>query len=253
MFDTDLAGKVAVITGGGVGIGAAIARRLAKAGAHVVVTYRSHEPSADDMARLRAEGGPDPIALPLDLTVEEDVDAFAAEVLRRLGRVDILVHNAGGLIQRSSIQDMPYDLFRKVQILNVDSVFLLTKRLIPAIPGGGRIIIVTSLAGRSGGHAGATAYATAKAALFGFTRGLATEMAGRGITVNAVAPGFIEATPFHDTFTTEQSKQKTITTIPLGRAGTPEDVAAAVRWLASPESGFVTGTITDINGGQHFS
>jgi 3-oxoacyl-[acyl-carrier protein] reductase len=253
MSDQDLKGKVAIVTGGGVGIGAGIAQSLASRGARVIVTYRSHEPSRDALAHLRSADGQDAIALPVDLTLETEVEKFGAEVERQVGKVDILVHNAGGLIERSKIEDMPYDLFRRVQTLNVDSVFLLTKRILPILSDDGRIVIVASLAGRSGGHAGATAYATAKAALFGFTRGLSKEVADRRITVNAVAPGFIEATPFHDTFTTQESKQQTIATIPLGRAGNPADVASAVTWLASPGASFITGVVVDINGGQHFS
>jgi 3-oxoacyl-[acyl-carrier protein] reductase len=133
-------------------------------------------------------------------------------------------------------------------------MLLTTQHALPLMTrGAGRIINVASLAGRTGGHPGALAYATAKAAVFGFTRSLATELAPRAITVNALAPGFIEATPFHDTFTTAESKRATITTIPAGRAGTPDDVAGPALWLASEHSSFVTGTVVDINGGQHFA
>ena len=117
---------------------------------------------------------------------------------------------------------------------------------------GGRIINVASLAGRNGGHPGATAYASSKAAVFGFTRGLSNDLPPSGITVNALAPGFIEATPFHDTFTTPDSKAATITTIPLQRAGIPADVSGIALWLASDQSSFITGTVLDINGGQYF-
>ncbi|MGJ8517865.1 SDR family NAD(P)-dependent oxidoreductase [Carnimonas bestiolae] len=253
MSNQDLNGKIAVVTGGAVGIGAAIAQSLAARGARIVFTYHSHAPSQQALDALRTPDQQEAIAYSIDLTSESAVEEFGSEIEREVGKVDILVHNAGGLVERSRIEEMPYTLFRNVQTLNVDSVFLLSKRLIPLMPEEGRIVIVASLAGRSGGHPGATAYATAKAALFGFTRGLSKEVADRRITVNAVAPGFIEATPFHDTFTTEASKQHTITTIPLGRAGVPDDVASAVSWLASPGASFVTGTIIDINGGQHFS
>ncbi|WP_102159625.1 SDR family NAD(P)-dependent oxidoreductase [Zhihengliuella halotolerans] len=253
MNHLDLHGRTALVTGGGVGIGAAIAEELARRGARVVVTYHSHTPDDDALAALGSADGKPGFAVRADLTIESEVEALGRRLEQDCGNVDILVHNAGGLLQRSRISDMPYDLFRRVQALNVDSVFLVTRRILPLMRDGGRIVTVASLAGRSGGHAGATAYATAKAALFGFTRGLAGEVAADGITVNAVAPGFIEATPFHDTFTTVDSKQHTVSGIPVGRAGVPADVASAVVWLASPGAAFTTGTILDINGGQHFS
>ncbi|MCO1339918.1 short-chain dehydrogenase [Kocuria polaris] len=253
MNDIDLHGRTALVTGGGVGIGAAIAEKLARRGARVVITYRSHRPDDDALARHHGADGAPGLAVRADLTVEAEVAALGQSLASECGNIDILVHNAGGLLQRSRISDMPYDLFRRVQAVNVDSVFLVTRQILPLMRDGGRIITVASLAGRSGGHAGATAYATAKAGLFGFTRGLASEVAADGITVNAVAPGFIEATPFHDTFTTADSKQQTVRGIPVGRAGVPDDVAAAVAWFASPGAAFTTGTILDVNGGQHYS
>lgn len=249
----ELSGKTAVVSGGGIGIGAGIARGLAERGARIIVTYRTHEPDAAALEELRNVDGEPALAVRVDLTEPEEVAEFARRVSEEAGHVDILVHNAGGLIERSPIAEMPYSLFRRVQQVNVDSVFLLTGAMLPLMGDGGRIIVVASLAGRNGGHPGATAYATAKAALFGFTRGLAKELAPAGITVNAVAPGFIEATPFHDTFTSQESKAQTLTTIPVGRAGVPADVASATTWLASPGAAFITGVILDVNGGQQFS
>lgn len=138
--------------------------------------------------------------------------------------------------------------------MNLDSMFLFTQAAEPHLRrhGNGRVINIGSLAGHTGGHPGALAYATAKAGVLGFTRALATELGPCGITVNAVAPGFVEATPFHDTFTTEASKQATVLGIPLGRPGQPGDVASAVRWLASPDAGFVSGAVIDVNGAQYF-
>jgi 3-oxoacyl-[acyl-carrier protein] reductase len=239
-----------LITGGATGIGRAIAVELARAGARVAITYRTHEPDDELTAELSAAG--EAVLLPLDATAEDQVASTMRRLAREFGSLDILVNNAGGLVQRSTIAEMDFTLWRKVIAVNLDSMFLVTHHALPFLAAGGRIINVASLAGRNGGHPGATAYASSKAAVFGFTRGLAKELAPSGITVNALAPGFIEATPFHDTFTTAESKAATISTIPLKRAGTPADVSALALWLASDPSSFITGTVLDINGGQYF-
>jgi 3-oxoacyl-[acyl-carrier protein] reductase len=239
-----------LITGGATGIGRAIAVELARAGARVAVTYRTHEPDDELTAELSAAG--QAVLLPLDATAEDEVASTMQRLAGEFGSLDILVNNAGGLVQRSTIAEMDFTLWRKVIAVNLDSMFLVTHHALPFLAAGGRIINVASLAGRNGGHPGATAYASSKAAVFGFTRGLSKELAPSGITVNALAPGFIEATPFHDTFTTPDSKAATITTIPLQRAGTPADVSGIALWLASDQSSFITGTVLDINGGQYF-
>lgn len=250
-FETSLQGKRALVTGGGTGIGRAIALGLAEAGAHVAVTYRTHEPDEELRSNVHRLSGAPLLTVGLDATQPDEVRSAVADVTAE-GPIDILVNNAGGLVQRSAIADMDFDLWRQVLAVNLDTMFLATHFALPKMNDGGRIVNVASLAGRNGGHAGATAYAASKAAVFGFTRGLAKEVAERGITVNALAPGFIEATPFHDTFTTSDSKAKTIETIPLGRAGNPDDVASAAVWLASEGAGFVSGTVIDINGAQYF-
>lgn len=252
-MSNSLTGKTALITGGGVGIGFEIAAALAAAGARVAVTYRSHQPDDDQMKQLIAGDGSLPLAIASDATDDDSAVELMKTIENEFGKLDILVNNAGGLVQRCLIKDMDFALWRSVQAVNTDSAFLTTHHALPLLSSpGGRIINIASLAGRNGGHPGATAYATSKAALFGFTRGLAKEVAPDGITVNAVAPGFIEATPFHDTFTTESSKAATINGIPAGRAGRPSDVADAVLWLAGEGSSFVSGTVVDVNGAQYF-
>jgi 3-oxoacyl-[acyl-carrier protein] reductase len=239
-----------LVTGGGTGIGRAIATELARAGARVAITYRAHEPDDELTAQLAIAG--DPVLVPLDATAEDQVVAAIDRVGDAFGSLDILVNNAGGLVARSTIADMDFALWRKVIAVNLDSMFLVTHYALPILNRGGRIINIASLAGRNGGHPGATAYASSKAAVFGFTRGLAKELAPSGVTVNALAPGFIEATPFHDTFTTPESKAATITTIPMQRAGTPTDVSGVVVSLVSDPFRFVTGAVVDVNGGQYF-
>jgi len=248
-----LAGKTALVTGGGIGIGAGIAATYVTAGASVAITYRSHPPSQEFVADLTTASRQAPVVIQLDATSEKSVVAAAAQISDKLGKLYILVNNVGGLVKRSPISEMPFELWKEVIAVNLDSAFLITHYLLPILSrGNGRIINIASLAGRNGGHPGATAYAAAKAALFGFTRGLSKELAPAGITVNALAPGFIEGTPFHDTFTTAESKRASISTIPVGRAGVPTDVASAALWLASDSAAFVTGTVIDINGGQYF-
>jgi 3-oxoacyl-[acyl-carrier protein] reductase len=253
VFEQSLNGKTALITGGGTGIGQGIALALAQAGARIAITYNNHKPDQDFADEVERHSGHPLTSLQLDATVQTEVQRIVELLGREFGGLDILVNNVGGLIQRSAIGDMDFKLWRQVLAVNLDSTFLMTHFALPLINGGGRIINIASLAGRNGGHAGATAYATSKAAIFGFTRGLSKELAPAGITVNALAPGFIEATPFHDTFTTAESKAATVETIPLGRAGVPEDVAGAALWLASDHARFVTGTVVDINGGQYFA
>jgi 3-oxoacyl-[acyl-carrier protein] reductase len=245
----DLANTTALVTGGGVGIGRQIALRLARAGSRVAVTYRTHEP---DPELLDALGGSDAVTMSLDVTSESEVATLAADLAERFGTLDVLVNNAGGLVKRATLAELDPELWRTILAVNLDSTYLVTRALLPMLTRGrGRVINIGSLAGHNGGGPGAVAYATSKAAIVGFTRAVAKEVAADGITVNALAPGFIEATPFHETFTSAEAKAATLAAIPVGRAGIPEDVAAAVHWLASADSGFVTGTVVDINGGHY--
>lgn len=243
--DKPLAGRTALVTGGGVGIGRGIADELAGLGADVVVTYLTHPVDDADGAAFEA--------IRVDATQETEVAQAVADIVAGHGRIDILVNNVGGLIGRHRIDDMSFDHWRTVLAVNLDSMFLFTHHVLPHMTGGwGRIVNVSSLAGRNGGGNGSTAYAATKAAVLGFTRGLSKEVAPDGITVNAVAPGLILATPFHETFTPLDSQQATIASLPVGRAGYPADVAAPVGWLCTEASGFITGAVIDINGGQYF-
>jgi 3-oxoacyl-[acyl-carrier protein] reductase len=247
---TDLSNTTALVTGGGVGIGRQIALRLARAGARVAVTYRNHQPDSELITAIHTAS--EPVIIQLEATSEAEVAALASTISERFGTLDVLVNNVGGLVKRATLTELDLPLWREVMAVNLDSTYLVTRALLALITRRrGRVINIASLAGQNGGGPGALAYATAKAAIFGFTRGLAREVAPDGITVNALAPGFIEDTPFHDTFTSPDAKAATIAAIPLGRVGVPDEVAGAVEWLASADSGFVTGAVIDINGGQY--
>jgi 3-oxoacyl-[acyl-carrier protein] reductase len=249
----DLAGRTALVTGGTVGIGRAIAVALAESGADVAVTYRTHPPE-ETLAALH-DAGVRGLAKPLDATQSADVNAVIAEVAFQFGgRLDILVNNAGGLVGRAPLAEMSDELWHQVFDVNVTSAFYCTRAALPYMTSGwGRIINMGSIAAHHGGGPGSGAYSAAKAAVHTMTRSLAKEMAPRGITVNAVAPGFIGETPFHDTFTTQEGRAATVTQTPLRREGVPADVAGAVLYLASDLAAFVTGEVIEVNGGLWFA
>ncbi len=247
---SDLTGRRALVTGGATGIGRAVAVALARAGADVAVTHLAHD-AADVVERIR-ERGRKGFAVQLDARRSWDVDAAVNAAAQALGGLDVLVNNAGGLVDRRPLVGTDDAHWHHVMDLNLSSVFYATRAALTHLPDGGRIVTIGSQAAASGGGTGAVPYATAKAAVEGFTRALARELGPRGITVNAVAPGFVGGTPFHATHTPEPAQQAAVAATPLGRAGTPEDVADAVLHLASDGASFVTGTVLDVNGGAWF-
>jgi 3-oxoacyl-[acyl-carrier protein] reductase len=248
-----LEGRTALVTGGAVGIGLGICSGLAAAGADVAFTHHRHPPE-EAVAAIEAAGRTaHPLAL--DVTdpsaVTRTVDA-AANALG--GRIDVLVNNAGGLLARVPIAEMSDDHWRRVIDVNLSSAFFCARAAIPVLSDGhGRIVNISSLAGFDGGGPGGAAYAASKAGMVALTRGLAKELAERSITVNAVAPGLILDTPFHDTFSTDAMKRAGVERIPLGRGGTVDDVAGAVVYLASDAASFVTGEVIQLNGGMFFA
>ena len=239
------------MTGGALGIGRAIAVRLAAEGVAVAVGY--HRQPADEVVAEIEAGGGEAVGVDLDVTDPGRVDAAVAEVVARLGRLDILVNNAGGLVARIPIAEMRDEHWEQVLRLNLTSAFSCTRAAAPYLGDGGRIVNVSSMAAENGGGPGAAAYAAAKAGMLGFTRAAAKEFGAKGITVNAVAPGFIGATPFHATFSSAEAQRSMVGQTAVGRAGGPAEVAAVVAFLASPDAAYVTGTVTDINGGSWFS
>jgi 3-oxoacyl-[acyl-carrier protein] reductase len=251
-MEINLKGKTALVTGGNIGIGRAISLALARSGADVAITYFDHDEAAAQT--IRALGCQCPY-LRLDATNSAEVNQVFAQAAQELGgHIDILVNNAGHLVGRVPIAEMSDEFWHKVINVNMTTVFYCSRAVIPFMnTGWGRIVNMSSLAGRDGGGAGAAAYSAAKAGVAGLTRALAKEFAAKGITVNALAPGLILGTPFHATFTKPEIQQKIIASIPVGRAGTPEDVAGAMLYLVSDLASFVTGEIIEINGGVWFA
>jgi 3-oxoacyl-[acyl-carrier protein] reductase len=249
--EIQLKNKVALVTGGAVGLGAAIIVALAKAGARVGFTYLHHDKGQVETA-LRNEGA-EWHAWQLDVTDSQAVENVITDAARRFDGIDILVNNAGGMLSRASLLEVDDDHWHRTLELNLSSAMYCTRAAYRHMRSPGRVIFVASLAGQNGGSQGQLAYATAKAGLFGLTRALAKELAPAGTTVNAIAPGIILGTPFHETFTPKPAQAEAVRRIPLGRAGVPEDVAGAVLFLSSHLSSFVTGEILDVNGGQWFA
>jgi 3-oxoacyl-[acyl-carrier protein] reductase len=247
----DLTGKTALVTGGGVGIGEAIALALAEAGADIALTYQSHD--GERVADAIRELGRRATAFQLDAADSADVERVVAEAAAALGgRIDILINNAGGLVATRDVASTDDAHWRQVIDLNLSSAFFCTRAVLQHMRDGGRIVCISSLAARNGGAPGSVPYATAKAGILGLVRGLAKELGPSGITVNAIAPGLILDTPFHATFTPEDRQQATIAATPLRRAGYPADCAGAVLYLVSDLGSFANGAVIELNGGTYF-
>ena len=248
-----LEAKRALVTGGGQGLGYAITARLLEAGADVAVHYFSSEAGARELKCLAETRGRRAEIFRADLTNPGDAAALVDDAARFLGGLDILVNNAGDLVERRTLEEVDVDFWQRVMNVNLTSMLLVTQAATPwlAKTGQASIVNLSSLAGRKGGHPGSLVYSTSKGGVLTWTRALATELASRGIRVNAVAPGLILGTRFHATHTSAASAQASVKQIPLGRAGTPDDVARAVVVLASEYDGFITGATLDINGGVY--
>jgi len=250
----DLAGKRVLITGASSGIGAALARAFGAQGAKLALHFNSHGDAARALAREIAQDAVEPVLVRGDLSKRGEAKRVVEEAAGKLGGLDILVNNAGGLGERRPIADVDDALFDFVYDLNVRSVIGATQAAIPHFEksGGGNIINVGSIAGIDGGGAGASVYATAKAAVHNVTRHLARDLAKKNIRVNTVAPGAI-ATPFHER-TPKERLEAMKNAAPLGRIGEAQDCVGAFLFLASNElSGYITGTIIHVNGGMYMS
>lgn len=247
-MNIDLTGKTAVITGGNIGIGKAFSLALARCGVKVVATYFTSE------FEEFAENGQTIYGLPLDATDSDQVNSVMAQAAEKFGgKIDILINNAGGLLGRVLVPEMSDEHFHNVMDVNFSSTFYCTRAVLEHMPDGGRIVNLSSLAAHDGGGNGSVIYSASKAAVIGFTRGMAKELGSRRITVNALAPGFIANTTFHNTFTPDAVQQAIIGKTPLGRGGTPDDVANAALYLVSDMGSFITGELMEVNGGLYFA
>jgi 3-oxoacyl-[acyl-carrier protein] reductase len=246
----DLTGRVALVTGGAVGIGRAAVLALARAGAAVGVHYHTSRAEAEETAAMVQQSGGRAFLLPGDLTDEVQVNAVVDKLLSQAGRLDVLFNNAGSPLARTRIEDCPTDLWRRAFDVNVTSAFFVTRRAVPALraSGHGSVINNLTLSVQTGGANGAGPYAAAKGALQVLTRTLARELAPK-VRVNAVMPGVIE-TRHHETFSTPERMEEYRRETPLGRNGQAEEVAEAVLFLASDASSFLTGALLDVNGGR---
>jgi len=243
--------QVALITGASSGIGRATAEAFAKQGARVGVNYCKNRAGAEQAAESIRKAGGEALVVRADVTRIDNVLAMVETVRKAWGPIDILVNNAGDLLARRSLADMSEEYWDQIMALNLKSVFLCVRAVWEEMASRktGCIINVTSIAGRNGGGPGAAAYAAAKGGLLTYTKGLAKELAPHGIRVNGIAPGVI-ATPYHERYSPGEVFQRFIASIPLGRAGTSEDVADAIIFLASPAARYIIGETLEVNGGM---
>jgi 3-oxoacyl-[acyl-carrier protein] reductase len=239
--------SVVLVTGAARGIGAAIAVRLAGAGARIGLNYRQNHAAAEATAAKVAEAGGEPLLLPGDVSDPAGVSAVFEGLLGRWGRIDVLVNNAG-IVRDTLILRMTDDDWDRVLETNLRSAFLCTRAALRPMlrQRSGRIINLSSISGVRG-NAGQANYAASKAGLIALTKSVAREVASRGITVNAVAPGLIETDI--TTHMPEKARQALVEQIPLGRMGTPEEVAALVAFLASDQASYLTGQAIVLDGG----
>jgi len=249
----DLKGKVALVTGASTGIGAAVAREFGRLGVRVAVHYHASAPAADAVAADIRAGGGQAIVLQADARSSPQMRQLVADTVARFGRLDILVNNAGALVRRMPIEAFDDALFDEVVDLNVRSALVAASAAVPQMraQGGGNLIFVTSVAARHGGGPGASIYAGSKGFVSTATRGLAKELVGDRIRVNAVSPGVI-TTPFHDKFTRPDQLEAMRLTIPMARLGSADECVGAFVYFASDRlSGYVTGQVLEVNGGQY--
>ncbi|MFY0602977.1 MAG: glucose 1-dehydrogenase [Flavobacteriaceae bacterium] len=253
MNENKLVGKNVLITAGAQGIGESITKHFIDSGANVAIHYFSSADKANQLVDYATNKGQNALAISGDLTKEADANAMVEKTIEVLGSLDILINNAGSLVARKMLNEIETDFWHKVMDINLTSMMFVTRAASPYLAKNenSSIVNLASLAGRKGGHPGSLVYSTSKGAILTFTRALSAELGPDGIRVNAVSPGLILGTSFHNTHTTKESADATTASIPIQRAGNAADVARAVLYLASEYDGFITGATLDINGGVY--
>ncbi|MDQ6694529.1 MAG: 3-oxoacyl-ACP reductase FabG [Chloroflexota bacterium] len=250
-YTLDLSGKVALVTGGGRGIGRAVALSLGSAGARVAVNYNASAAAAEEVAGAIASDGGEATTIKADVSKSSEVDAMITGLVKEWGRIDILVNNAG-ITRDNLMMRMSQEEWDAVMDTNLRSAYFTTRAVLrPMLRNRwGRIISLSSVVGLTG-NAGQANYAAAKAGLIGFTKSIAREVGSRNITANCIAPGFIETDITAGL--PDELKAQMLKTIPAERYGQPEDVANAVLFLASDLSSYVTGQVINVDGGMVMS
>ena len=248
-----LTNKNVLVTAGAQGIGASITRHFIDSGANVAIHYYSSAATANELKEYALQKGQKAVVIQGDLTQEAAANALIEKTIAAFGGIDILVNNTGSLVARNLLPEITNEFWQQVMDINLTSMLFVTRAASPYLikNENSSIVNLSSLAGRKGGHAGSLAYATSKGAILTFTRALSTELGSEGVRVNAVAPGLILGTSFHNTHTTKASAAATVAGIPIQRAGNAADVARAVLYLASEYDGFISGATLDINGGVY--
>ena len=252
-MENEFGNKTALVTGASRGIGAATSLALARAGvSKVLMHYHSYREGAEvTLAAVRKAGGEGEL-LSADLSNNPGIHGLIEELQKRNAQIDILINNAGSLIQRASLAEFSEDLYDRVMTLNTKSMWFITQAVVPRMlqRPGGVIVNLSSIAARTGGAMGATVYAGAKAAVSAMTRGLARELAPKGIRVNAISPGTVD-NYFHEQFSTREMLGNVVAATPAGRLGTNQDMADAILFLCSDKAQYIHGQTLELNGGMY--